>query len=49
MELRLNLARDMPSAQYIFENVSDSDSLQDFNVTKERLDRVKCSLVDKRY
>ena len=27
MELRLNLARDLPSAQYIFENVSDSDSL----------------------
>ena len=27
MELRLNLARDLPSAQYIFENVGDSDSL----------------------
>ncbi|MCX5880506.1 MAG: MurR/RpiR family transcriptional regulator [Deltaproteobacteria bacterium] len=27
MELRLNLARDLPSAQYIFENISDSDSL----------------------
>jgi len=27
MELRLNLARDLPSAQYIFENVSDTDSL----------------------
>jgi RpiR family carbohydrate utilization transcriptional regulator len=27
MELRLNLARDLPSAQYIFENVSDKDSL----------------------
>jgi RpiR family carbohydrate utilization transcriptional regulator len=27
MELRLNLARDQPSAQYIFENISDSDSL----------------------
>ena len=27
MELRLNLARDLPSAQYIFENVGDTDSL----------------------
>jgi RpiR family transcriptional regulator, carbohydrate utilization regulator len=27
MELRLNLARDLPSANYIFENVSDADSL----------------------
>jgi RpiR family transcriptional regulator, carbohydrate utilization regulator len=27
MELRLNLARDLPSAQYIFENISESDSL----------------------
>jgi DNA-binding MurR/RpiR family transcriptional regulator len=27
MELRLNLARDLPSAQYIFENISDGDSL----------------------
>jgi RpiR family carbohydrate utilization transcriptional regulator len=27
MELRLNLARDLPSAQYIFENVDDTDSL----------------------
>ena len=27
MELRLNLARDLPSAEYIFENVSDQDSL----------------------
>jgi RpiR family carbohydrate utilization transcriptional regulator len=27
MELRLNLARDLPSTQYIFENISDSDSL----------------------
>ncbi len=27
LELRLNLARDLPSAQYIFENVSEKDSL----------------------
>ena len=27
MELRLNLARDLPSAQYIFENISEEDSL----------------------
>jgi RpiR family carbohydrate utilization transcriptional regulator len=27
MELRLNLARDLPSTQYIFENVGDTDSL----------------------
>jgi RpiR family transcriptional regulator, carbohydrate utilization regulator len=27
MELRLNLARDLPSAEYMFENISDSDSL----------------------
>jgi RpiR family transcriptional regulator, carbohydrate utilization regulator len=27
MELRLNLARDLPSAQVLFENVSDADSL----------------------
>ena len=27
MELRLNLARDLPSTQYIFENISDGDSL----------------------
>jgi RpiR family transcriptional regulator, carbohydrate utilization regulator len=27
MELRLNLARDLPSAQYIFENVDEKDSL----------------------
>jgi RpiR family carbohydrate utilization transcriptional regulator len=27
MELRLNLARDLPSAQYIFENVAETDSL----------------------
>jgi len=27
MELRLNLARDLPSAQYIFENVAATDSL----------------------
>jgi RpiR family transcriptional regulator, carbohydrate utilization regulator len=27
MELRLNLARDLPSAQYIFENISAGDSL----------------------
>jgi RpiR family carbohydrate utilization transcriptional regulator len=27
MELRLNLARDLPSAQYIFENVTDQDTL----------------------
>jgi len=27
MELRLNLARDLPSAQYIFENISEDDSL----------------------
>ncbi len=27
MELRLNLARDLPSTQYIYENISDSDSL----------------------
>jgi DNA-binding MurR/RpiR family transcriptional regulator len=27
MELRLNLARDLPSSQYIFENVGDADSL----------------------
>jgi RpiR family carbohydrate utilization transcriptional regulator len=27
MELRLNLARDLPSAQYIFENVGQADSL----------------------
>ena len=27
MELRLNLARDLPTAQYIFENISDGDSL----------------------
>jgi len=27
MELRLNLARDLPSAQYIFENVGETDSL----------------------
>lgn len=27
MELRLNLARDLPSSQYIYENISDSDSL----------------------
>jgi len=27
LELRLNLARDLPSAQYIFENVTDRDSL----------------------
>jgi RpiR family transcriptional regulator, carbohydrate utilization regulator len=27
LELRLNLARDLPSAQYIFENVTDQDSL----------------------
>jgi RpiR family transcriptional regulator, carbohydrate utilization regulator len=27
LELRLNLARDLPSAQYIFENVGDQDSL----------------------
>ncbi|MBU1565470.1 MAG: MurR/RpiR family transcriptional regulator [Proteobacteria bacterium] len=27
MELRLNLARDLPSSQYIYENISDGDSL----------------------
>ncbi len=27
MELRLNLARDLPSSQYIFENISEDDSL----------------------
>jgi RpiR family carbohydrate utilization transcriptional regulator len=27
MELRLNLARDLPSTQYIFENITQSDSL----------------------
>jgi len=27
MELRLNLARDLPSTQYIFENVGDADTL----------------------
>jgi RpiR family transcriptional regulator, carbohydrate utilization regulator len=27
MELRLNLARDLPTNQYIFENISDGDSL----------------------
>ena len=27
MELRLNLARDLPSAKYIFENISEEDSL----------------------
>lgn len=27
MELRLNLARDLPSAQYIFENIHEDDSL----------------------
>lgn len=27
MELRLNLARDLPTSQYIFENISDGDSL----------------------
>ena len=27
MELRLNLARDLPSSEYIFENISDGDSL----------------------
>lgn len=29
MELRLNLARDLPSSKYIFENVSSEDSLAD--------------------
>ena len=42
MELRLNLARDLPSAQHIFENVSDADSLAEiagkiFNAHREAI------------
>jgi RpiR family carbohydrate utilization transcriptional regulator len=42
MELRLNLARDLPSAQYIFENVGDKDSLAEiagkiFNAHREAI------------
>jgi DNA-binding MurR/RpiR family transcriptional regulator len=42
MELRLNLARDLPSAQSIFENVADTDSLAEiagkiFNAHREAI------------